>query len=139
MVNQVKSHSLGKLKIYIEPAHKVKHGERSLYRKIFPKAVYMHIIDEAKKEGILNASVYQTHMGYSNRGSIHLRQLETDNSKLSVCLELIDVKEKLERFFLKHRHLFISKVVIYKSVEFWDPGGHEHTLAATDPGTLFPA
>lgn len=131
MVNKVKSHSLGKLKIYIEPAHKVRHGERSIYRKIFPKTAYMHVIDEAKKEGILNASVYNTYMGYSKKGSVRLHHLEADNSKLSVCLELIDKKEKLEHFFLKHQHLFRSKVVIYKEVEFWDLDDHEHADVST--------
>ena len=134
MVSKVTSHALGKLRIYLEPAHKVRHGERSFYRRIFPKSVCVHIVDEARKEGILNASVYQTHMGYSNRGPVRFRHLEGDNSKLSVCLELIDEKERLEQFFLKHQHLFKSKVVIYKPVEFWDLEAHGHALVQTDAG-----
>jgi PII-like signaling protein len=120
MVHKVKSHALGKLLIYIEPSHKVRHGERSLFRKVFPKSAYMHIITEAKKEGILNASVYHTHMGYSNMGAIRTFSVEGDNSSLSVCVELIDKREKLENFFLQHKELLQSKVVIYKEVEFWD-------------------
>jgi PII-like signaling protein len=38
----------------------------------------------------------------------------------SMCVELIDKKEKLEQFFLKHKDLLHSKIVIYKEVEFWD-------------------
>gem|GEM_PF-6874371 len=30
MVEKIKSHSLGKLEISIEPSHKVRHGERTL-------------------------------------------------------------------------------------------------------------
>lgn len=120
MVKKVKSHALGKLKIYMEPAHKVRHGNRSLLRRMFPKSAYVHIISEAKKEGILNASVYNTHMSYSNRGSISTFSVEGDNSNLSVCIELIDKREKLEQFFLKHTDLLKSKVIIYKEVEFWD-------------------
>lgn len=120
MVKKVKSHALGKLKIYMEPAHKVRHGERSLLRRMFPKSAYVHIVSEAKKDGILNASVYNTHMGYSNRGDISAFSVEGDNSNLSMCIELIDKREKLEHFFLKHTDLLHSKVIIYKEVEFWD-------------------
>jgi len=35
-------------------------------------------------------------------------------------VELVDKREKLENFFLKHRELLREKVVIYKEVEFWD-------------------
>lgn len=120
MVHKVKSHALGKLLIYIEPAHKVRHGERTLFRKMFPKSTYTHMIAEAKKDGILNASVYKTHFGYSNHGEIQSFNLEGDNATLTVCVELIDKREKLEVFFLKHKDILRSKVVIYKEVEFWD-------------------
>ncbi|GAA4786815.1 hypothetical protein GCM10023231_13640 [Olivibacter ginsenosidimutans] len=120
MENKLKTHALGKLRIYIEPTHKVRHGERSLFRKLFPKSAYLHIISDAKKDGIMNASVYQTHSGYSNQGAIQQFSAEGDNSKLTLCIELIDSRERLEAFFLKHTQLLRSKVVIYKEVEFWD-------------------
>ncbi|HVX48891.1 MAG TPA: DUF190 domain-containing protein [Chitinophagaceae bacterium] len=120
MVQKIKSHSLGKLEIYIEPAHKIKQGKRTLLRKLFPKSAYIHIISEAKKDGILNASVHQSRVGYSNNGHIQSYSIDGDNSKLSVCVELIDEKEKLEIFFLKHKDLLKNKVVIYKEVHFWD-------------------
>jgi PII-like signaling protein len=120
MDEKIRTHALGKLRIYIEPAHKIRHGERSLFRKIFPKSAYIHIIAEAKKDGILNASVYNTHTGYSNHGNIQSFSVEGDNSRLSMCVELIAKKETLELFFLKHKELLRSKIVIYKDVEFWD-------------------
>ena len=120
MVEKIKSHSLGKLEIYIEPSQKVRHGERTLFRKIFPKSAYMHIITEAKKDGIINASAHSTHVGYRSDGEIQAFNVEGDNSKLAMCVELIDQKEKLQRFFLRHKDLLRSKVVIYKEVEFWD-------------------
>jgi len=120
MKHEIKTKSLGKLKIYIEPSHKVKDSSSSLFRKIFPKSAYTHIISEAKKNGILNASVYQTHSGFSTGGKIEKYRLESDNSQLAVCIELIDSREKLQEFFLKHKVLLKSKVVIYKEVEFWE-------------------
>ncbi len=120
MVKKVKTHSLGKLEIFIEPAHKVRQGESSLFRKLFPKSTYMHIIQEAKKEGIINAAAHSTHTSFAGNGKVVTFSAEGDNSKLAMCVELIDRKEILENFFLKHKDLLRSKVVIYKEVEFWD-------------------
>jgi PII-like signaling protein len=111
---------LGKLEIYIEPAHKVRHGERTLFRRIFPKSAYLHIISEAKKDGIIKASAYSTHTSYSNGDDIQSFTPEGDNSKIAMCVSLVDKKEKLQLFFYKHKDLLRNKVVIYKEVEFWD-------------------
>jgi PII-like signaling protein len=82
--------------------------------------VYIHIITDAKKEGIKNASVFNTHFGYSDTGNIQAFSAEGDTSKLAMCVELLDKREKLEAFFLRHMDLLKDKVVIYKEVEFWD-------------------
>lgn len=37
-----------------------------------------------------------------------------------MCIELVDSKEKLESFYLKHLEYFKGKVVIYKEVELWE-------------------
>jgi len=119
-MKQVKKRSLGKLKIYIEPSHKIKDNTASFFRKMFPKSTYLHIVSEAKKDGIINASVYQTHSGFSHNGRIERYQLEGNNSDLAICIELIDEREKLETFFLKHQGLLKSKIIIYKEVEVWE-------------------
>jgi PII-like signaling protein len=120
MAEKIKTHSLGKLEIYIEPAHKVRHGERTLFRRMFPKSAYLHIIAEAKKDGIMKASAFSTQTSYSNEDDIQRFSIEGDNSKLAMCVMLVDEKEKLKTFFYKHKDLLRSKIVIYKEVEFWD-------------------
>ncbi len=120
MVKKLKHHSLGKLEIYIAPAHKVKHGTKGLFRKLFPKSTYMHLIEEAKKDGIINASAHSTHTSFTTDGKIISFSVEGDNSKLAMCVELVDKREKLEAFFLKHQDSLREKVVIFKEVEFWD-------------------
>lgn len=120
MVKKVKHHSLGKLEIYIAPAHKVQHGTTSLFRKLFPKSTYMHLIQEARKEGILNAAAHSTHTSFTTDGKVITFSAEGDNSKLAMCVELVDKREKLEAFFLKHQDSLREKVVIFKEVEFWD-------------------
>jgi PII-like signaling protein len=120
MENKIRTHSLGKLLIYIKPADKIKHGKLTFFRKLFPKSAYIHIIQDAKAEGILNASAYNTHFGFSNSESIQSFSVEGSNSNLTMCVELVDTRGKLETFFLRHKAYLKGKVVIYKEVEFWD-------------------
>jgi PII-like signaling protein len=120
MSKKVKSHLLGKLKIYITPADKIRHEKRTAWQKLFPKSAYIHIVQDAKAEGILNATVYNAQIGFSNGEKIQSFNMEGDNSKLTMCVELVDKREKLESFFLKHKDYLKGKVVIYKEVEFWD-------------------
>ena len=120
MVEKIKTHSLGKLEIYLEPAHKVRHGERTLFRKMFPKSAYLHIIAEAKKDGIMKASAFSTHTSYSKDDDIQNFSVEGDNSRLAMCIMLVDKKARLQQFALKHKDLLRSRIVIYKEVEFWD-------------------
>lgn len=117
MVRKIKSHSLEKLAIYIGPTHKVRHGERTLFRKLFPKSAYIHVVAEAKKDSIINTPAHSTHTSFTTDGNVITFSAEGDNSRLAMCVELIDKKEK---FFLKHKDLLQSKIVIYKEVEFWD-------------------
>jgi PII-like signaling protein len=68
----------------------------------------------------MNASVYQTHSGYSLHGNISTHHAELDNADLSLCVELIDEKQKLEAFCIKHTALLRGKMIVYKAVEFWE-------------------
>jgi PII-like signaling protein len=120
MQQKVKTHTLGKLKIYIKPSERVKHATPTAWQKLFPKTAYIHIVEDARKEGILNASVYATQLGYTNKGKIAAFSAEGDHSKLTMCVELVDHRDKLEAFFLRHKEHLRGKVVIYKEVEYWD-------------------
>jgi hypothetical protein len=53
-------------------------------------------------------------------GNVQTFSAEGDNSRLAMCVQLVDTKEKLQEFFYKHKDLLRAKVVIYKEVEFWD-------------------
>ena len=67
----------------------------------------------------MNASVYNTHLGFSNHGNVQFYNLEGENSKLTMCIELVDKREKLESFFLKHLEYLKDKTVNFKEVEIW--------------------
>ncbi|MFN3664514.1 MAG: DUF190 domain-containing protein [Sediminibacterium sp.] len=90
-----------------------------MIQKLFPKSAYIHIIEDAKAEGILNASVYNTHLGFSNKESIQMYNIESDNSKLTMCVELVDTREKSASFFLKHREYLKGK---QSSIKKWNFG-----------------
>ncbi len=118
MSQNLKTHKLGKLRIYLQTGEKIK--SKSLLRKIFPKNAYKEIILQAKRNGIMNASVFSTHFGYNNYGELTKFNLESENTGLTLCIELIDTREKLEKFFLSHKAIFKDKVTVFKEVEFWD-------------------
>ena len=117
MGQEIKTHALGKLRIYLKTGDKVK--SKSLLRKLFPTSVYRNIVEMAKADGIMNASVFNTHMGYSNYDKIVQYSYETENGGLTVCIELIDTKERLQEFFIKHKENLKDKVVVYREVEYW--------------------
>lgn len=118
MKKQIKTHSLGKLRIYLKTGETIK--SKTLLRKLFPKSMYGNLIKMAKEDGIINASVFHAHMSFSKDQRIKQYSFESDNSGLTVCVELIDTKEKLQQFFIKHSESLRDKVVIYKEVEYWD-------------------
>lgn len=118
MNKKLKTHKVGKLRIYLKTGETIK--SKGLLRKFFPKSVYWKIIEEAKHSGLMNAHVFHTQTAYTQGGDIHRRNVESDNSGLTVCVELVDSREKLEHFFKTHQPMFKDKTVIYKEVEFWD-------------------
>jgi PII-like signaling protein len=118
MEAKLKTHKLGKLRIYLKTGEKIK--SETLLRKVFPKSTYTALIAEARKDGIMNAHAFHTHTGFENNGQIHRYNIEGENDGLTICIELIDQREKLETFFKKHIKMLKDKTVIYKEVEFWD-------------------
>jgi PII-like signaling protein len=108
---------MGKLRIFLKSGETVK-GEKLLH-KLFPKNKYRKIMDEAKKSGIKNAHIYHTHAAYESGGKVSHHSAEGDNGSLTVCLELVDEREKLEAFFITHKAMLKNKTVIFKEVEFW--------------------
>ena len=116
----IEQKAIGILKMYIEPASKFNHPKQGWFRRVFPKSTYQFIIEQAKNEGILMASLYQSHFAYSGDGNLEKFTVDGDNSKLHVCIELVDEQEKLERFYLKHRSFLDAKMVIFREAQVWN-------------------
>lgn len=109
---------LGKLRIYMTTGEKIK--SQTLLRKVFPKSKYIKIIQEARASGILNAHVFNTHTAVQKGGKVSHNSIESDTSGLTVCVELVDEKETLQKFFKTHKDILKGNTVIYKEVEFWE-------------------
>ena len=118
MPEKIKVQKLGKLRIYLKSGETIK--SKGLFRKIFPHTAAGKILEEARDEGFLNAHAFHTHSAYRKGDKIHNRMVEGDNSGLTICIELVDEKERLQQFFLHNEKLLKNKTVIFKEVEYWN-------------------
>lgn len=118
MAEDLKITTIGKLRIYMTTGEAIK--SKGLLRKMFPKSKYLKIMQEAKAAGIMNAHVFNTHAAVQKGGKIAHHSVEGDTSGLTVCIELVDDKNKLQQFFKTHKDILKENTVIYKEVEFWE-------------------
>jgi len=109
---------LGKIQIYVKPNEKVQ--ATGIVHSLKSRQLYRELVKYAKEDDLMNASVYQTHHGYSMHGKISSTHVELGNQDLFLCIELIDEKEKLEEFCRKHALLLKGKMIVFKAVEFWE-------------------
>lgn len=116
--NSIQERTLGKIQIYLKPKDQVK--AEGFFAKWQPKQLYRELVKYAKIDGLLNASVYQTHSSYSFGEPVRINHVELSNHDLAVCVELIDEKQKLEQFCIKHAALLRGKMIVFKAVEFWE-------------------
>lgn len=118
MIDPINISKIGKLRIYMKTGEAIK--SKTLLRKMFPKAKYRQIMQEAQNSGIMNAHVFHTHAAVQKGGTMAHHSIEGDTSGLTVCIELVDERKHLELFFRTHKELLKENTVIYKEVEFWE-------------------
>lgn len=117
MDEKIEKKKVGKLRIYLKIGEKQE--SKGFLKKAFAKNKYRKILDEAKKAQIMNAHVFHTQAAYELGGNVEHHHTEGTNSKMIVCLELVDTSKKLEKFFLDHRDLLKNRTVTFKEVEYW--------------------
>lgn len=115
--HRVVSKEIGQLRIYL-PQGETRHGMG--LRSLFGRPLYRELIELAKAEGILNATSHVTHHGYSNSGRVHSEGAEVTNPHLSVFVELIDHRDRLEAFCRQHADRLNGRVIVYKHMEHWE-------------------
>ncbi|NHA02684.1 DUF190 domain-containing protein [Mucilaginibacter sp. HC2] len=115
---EINERSLGKLQIYVRPQEKIE--ARNLLHSLRSRQLYRELVKYAKHDHLMNASVFQTHHGYSMHGKISSTHVELPDQTLYLCIELIDEKQKLEDYCRKHGELLKGKMIVYRPVEFWE-------------------
>ncbi|MFN7027408.1 MAG: DUF190 domain-containing protein, partial [Pseudorhizobium sp.] len=121
------SREMGMVRIYMKPREKAV-GTGGWFGG---KPLYRELVTLAKSAGIMNAVAHQTQFGYSNRGKLQDEGFEIPNPDLTMCVELISDRERLEAFCRTHGTLLKNKVIIYKHIEHWDVLNQEITVDET--------
>ncbi len=79
------------LKIYTSSTDKIGH-----------KLLYEHVVHSARENGICGVTVYRGIMGYGQSSKhIHSSKYWEITEKVPVVIEIIDSKEKIEKFYSK--------------------------------------
>jgi PII-like signaling protein len=117
--SSVRTREVGQLRIFMTPRDRRK---KKGFRSLFVKPLYQEIISAAKEHGLINAIAQRTHYGYSGQGIIQSDNSEVPNANLSLCVELIAVREQLESFCQSQGELLRDKVVVYEKLEHWEFG-----------------
>jgi PII-like signaling protein len=121
--HHIVTREMGKIRIYLTPRDRI--PASGFWDRLNAKPIYREIIKAAKKDGLNNAAAFMTHFGFSNGGKIHAEGAEMPNPNLTMCVELIDHKDKLEAFCHRHGAMLKGKTIVYKHVEHWDIRGGE--------------
>jgi PII-like signaling protein len=119
--HHIVSRELGKIRIYLTPRDRT--PAEGFWGRLGAKPIYREIIKAAKQDGLHNAAAFMTHYGFSNGGKLQAEGAEMANPHLTLCVELIDHKDRLEEFCRKHGALLKGKTIVYKHVEHWDVRG----------------
>lgn len=114
---EVAVRQIGQLRIYV-PQGETRRGFG--LRSLFSRSLYYDLVHLAKADGITNAAAHSTHFGYTRGGRIQTAGADPSNPHLSICVELIDDREKLETFCRKHANVLRDRILVYKQLELWE-------------------
>jgi PII-like signaling protein len=118
----IAANELGHLRIYL--ARKDRMPPRGWLNFLPRRSLAQHIIDLAKRAGILNASAHSTHYGFTGGGDIESIQPDHSNGRLAMFVELVGERELLEKFACSHEELLKDKIIVYKHLEQWTVKNH---------------
>ncbi|MGA9659966.1 MAG: DUF190 domain-containing protein [Asticcacaulis sp.] len=107
----------GMLRIYLKPNDLAPGKPTGIFRQ--RSLLYHQLVLAAKASGITNAHAHHTHFGYSNHGNIQQEIGDMPNPHLTLCVELICDRDKLESFCEHYANLLEGKVIVYKPLERW--------------------
>lgn len=118
----VESSEVGTVRIFLAVGEKRprKKGLRNFLRYLCGRRpIYMEIVDEAKKQGLLQGTAHNTYYGFSGGGAVQAEMSELPNPSMSMCVELIGPKEALDQFCRQHSELLEGKAMFYARLDAW--------------------
>ncbi len=114
---------IGMVRIYLKPRERFRSPGISRLRGAFTgRPLYQELVLQAKRAGLVNAVAHHTHYGFSNHGHVQQREVEGLNPELTMCVELVAPRDRLEAFCRDHGALLRDKVIVYKHLEHWTIG-----------------
>ena len=127
--HHVSPKEIGMIRIYVKPKDRATRQGASRFRAFLStRPLYQELVQQAKRAGLLNAVAHHTHYGFSNHGRVQFKDVEIGNPELTMCVEVIGPRARLETFCREHGELLEHKVIVYKHLEHW-------TLTADSVGT----
>jgi PII-like signaling protein len=118
--HKVTSKEVGMVRIYMRPREMHRPADHGRIRAAFTaRPLYKELVLQAKQAGLMNATAHHTHFGFSNHGPVQELTPEIGNPELTLCVELIGPRDKLETFCEEHGALLKGKVIVYKHLEHW--------------------
>lgn len=129
--HHVKPTEIGMIRIYMKPRDRAKRAGASRFSALLStRPLYQELVQQAKRAGLMNATAHHTHYGFSNHGHVETATPESSNPELTMCVELIGARDRLETFCREHGELLEHKVIVYKHLEHWT------VTAGSDTATL---
>ncbi len=114
---------IGMVRIYLKPKERFRKAGTGRLRDAFAgRPLYQELVLQAKQAGLVNATAHHTHYGFSNSGHVQQREVEGLNPDLTMCVELVAPRDRLEAFCREHGALLRDKVIVYKHLEHWTVG-----------------
>ncbi len=128
---------IGMLRIYMAPKDRYKKpGQGRIKAAFSSRELYRELVNQAKQAGLVNAIAHHTHYGFSNSGAVQNHEVDSMNTELTVCVEIIGHKTELETFCRQHGSLLHNKVIVYKHLERWQIGKKLEETEISDLGAL---
>lgn len=126
--HHISPQEIGMIRIYVKPKDRAARQGASRFRSLLStRPLYQELVQQAKRAGLLNAVAHHTHYGFSNHGRVQYKDPEIGNPELTMCVEVIGPRARLETFCREHGELLEKKVIVYKTLEHWtvtsDPAG----------------
>jgi len=115
--HRITTHEIGHLCIYLTRNDHL--PPQRWWQHIFPRSLSHEIIQAAKQNGILNATAHSPLHGFTGKGAIEQDHPEYSSPRLSIFVELVAERLKLEEFVLSHGALLADKIIVYKHIERW--------------------